>query len=56
MAYSDLHDHLRNLEESGYLRRINQVINKDTELHPLVRWQYRGGVPEEERKAWLFEM
>ena len=55
MAYSDLHDHLRKLEESGYLRRIKQVINKDTELHPLVRWQYRGGIPEEERKAWLFE-
>ncbi len=55
MAYSDLHDHLRKLDESGYLRRIKQVINKDTELHPLVRWQYRGGIPEEERKAWLFE-
>ena len=30
-------------------------INKDTELHPLVRWQFRGGIPEPERKAFLFE-
>jgi len=43
------------LEARGLLRRIKQTINKDTEIHPLVRWQYRGGIPEEERKAWLFE-
>ena len=55
MAYSDLHNHLRKLEEAGYLRRIDRLINKDTELHPLVRWQYRGGIAEEDRKAWLFE-
>ena len=55
MAYPDLHDHLKTLEASGYLRRIKRVINKDTELHPLVRWQYRGGIPAEDRKAWLFE-
>ena len=24
------------------------------ELHPLVRWQYRGGIGEEDRKAFLF--
>jgi UbiD family decarboxylase len=23
-------------------------------MHPLVRWQYRGGIPEPERKAFLF--
>ncbi len=55
MAYSDLHDHLKKLEELGHLRRVDRVINKDTELHPLVRWQYRGGMPAEDRKAWLFE-
>ena len=54
MAYLDLHQHLKNLEEHGLLRRITRLINKDTELHPLVRWQYRG-LAEEERKAWLFE-
>ena len=54
MPYLDLHHHLKNLEEHGLLRRITRLINKDTELHPLVRWQYRG-LSEEERKAWLFE-
>ncbi len=54
MAYPDIHAHLKTLEANGYLRRIQRPINKDTELHPLVRWQYRG-LPEEERKAWLFE-
>jgi len=55
MAYSDIHEHLKRLEASGLLRRIDRRINKDTELHPLVRWQYRGGMAEEDRKAWLFE-
>lgn len=55
MGYPDLHEHIRRLEACGLLRRITQPINKDTEIHPLVRWQYRGGIPEEERKAWIFE-
>ena len=55
MGYSDVREHLKKLEAAGLLRRIQRVINKDTELHPLVRWQYRGGIPEPERKAWLFE-
>ncbi|NIO06873.1 MAG: UbiD family decarboxylase, partial [Deltaproteobacteria bacterium] len=54
MGYPDIHAHLKTLESAGLLRRIQRSINKDTELHPLVRWQYRG-LPEEERKAWLFE-
>ena len=54
MPYFDLHQHLKNLEEHGLLRRITRLINKDTELHPLVRWQYRG-LSEEDRRAWLFE-
>ena len=24
-------------------------------MHPLVRWQFRGGIPEKQRKAFLFE-
>ncbi len=52
--YHDLHDHIRALDEAGLLRRVDYPINKDTELYPLVRWQFRGGVPEEDRKAWLF--
>jgi UbiD family decarboxylase len=53
--YPDFHDHLRILEEHGLLIRVKEPINKDTEMHPLVRWQFRGGIPEHERKAFLFE-
>jgi UbiD family decarboxylase len=52
--YPDLRDHLKALEDAGLLRTVDIPINKDTELFPLVRWQVRGGVPDEERKAWLF--
>ncbi|MBI4329915.1 MAG: UbiD family decarboxylase [Chloroflexi bacterium] len=52
--YKDLREHLRALEEKGKLIRITRRINKDTELHPLVRLQFRG-LPEKERKAFLFE-
>ena len=52
--YPDLHDHIVALEKAGYLIRVERPINKDTEMHPLVRWQFRGGIPEHERKAFLF--
>ncbi len=39
---------------AGRLVTIDRPINKDTELHPLVRWQFIGGIPEDERKAFLF--
>src|SRR6201989_911996 len=52
--YPDLHEHVRALAREGLLRVIDEPINKDTEMHPLVRWQYRGGIPEPERKAFLF--
>ncbi len=54
-GYSDLHAHIAALEDSGHLLRVRRPINKDTEMHPLVRWQFRGGIPESERKAFLFE-
>ncbi|UCG65957.1 MAG: UbiD family decarboxylase [Deltaproteobacteria bacterium] len=54
-GYNDLRDHLKKLEEKGLLVRVKREINKDTELHPLVRWQFRGGLAEEDRKAFLFE-
>ncbi len=50
----DFQEHIRDLEASGLLVRIDRPINKDTELHPLVRWQFLGGVPESKRKAFLF--
>jgi UbiD family decarboxylase len=53
-GYPDLHDHIRALEEKGLLMRVARPINKDTEMHPLVRWQFRGGIPESQRRAFLF--
>jgi UbiD family decarboxylase len=50
----DFQKHLADLEARGLLVRIDRPINKDTELHPLVRWQFIGGVPEEKRRAFLF--
>jgi UbiD family decarboxylase len=53
-SYPDLHDHIEALDKAGLLVRVEREINKDTEMHPLVRWQFRGGIPEHERKAFLF--
>ncbi|MBI2953898.1 MAG: UbiD family decarboxylase [Chloroflexi bacterium] len=52
--YRDLREYVGVLEENGKLVRIKREINKDTELMPLVRWQFRG-LPEKDRKAFLFE-
>ncbi|MGA2941678.1 MAG: UbiD family decarboxylase [Xanthobacteraceae bacterium] len=50
----DFQEHLADLEAAGLVERIDTPINKDTELHPLVRWQFVGGVPENKRKAFIF--
>lgn len=52
--YRDLHEWLEFLESRGYLNRVKRAIDKDTEMHPLARLQFRG-LPERERKGWLFE-
>ncbi|MBI4330573.1 MAG: UbiD family decarboxylase [Chloroflexi bacterium] len=52
--YHDLREYVAALEAHGKLFRIKREINKDTELMPLVRWQFRG-LPERERRAFLFE-
>jgi len=52
--YADLHEHLRALDAAGLLQKIDAPVNRETELMPLVRWQFRGGIPEAERKAFLF--
>src|SRR5437764_14516353 len=52
--YPDLHDHIRALDAAGLLIRVDRPINKDTEMHPLVRWQFRGGIAERDRNAFLF--
>jgi len=53
-SYPDLHEHILALARENLLVVVDEPINKDTEMHPLVRWQYRGGIPEPERKAFLF--
>ena len=52
--FDDLRQYLDSLDSAGLLRRVTERINKDTELVPLVRLQFRG-LPEAERKAFLFE-
>ncbi|MBO0753802.1 MAG: UbiD family decarboxylase, partial [Bradyrhizobiaceae bacterium] len=53
-CYPDLRDHIRALDRAGLLVTVDRPINKDTEMHPLVRWQFRGGIDEKDRKAFLF--
>ena len=53
-GYADLHDHLDALRKRGLLIEVDRPIDKDSEMHPLVRWQYVGGIEEHERKAFLF--
>src|ERR687897_3100055 len=53
--YPDLHEHLERLEREGLLIRVKEPVDKDQEMHPLVRWQFRGGIKEKDRKAFLFE-
>jgi UbiD family decarboxylase len=50
----DFQSHLAALEAQGLLVRVDRPINKDTELHPLVRWQFQGGLKEDQRRAFLF--
>ena len=50
----DFQEHLRLLDARGLVTRIDRPIDKDRELHPLVRWQFQGGLAEDERRAFLF--
>ena len=53
-GYADLHEHLDTLRRENLLLTIDRPVDKDSELHPLVRWQYVGGIEEDARKAFLF--
>lgn len=53
-APADLREHIQRLREKGLLTIIDTPINKDTHLHPLVRWQFQGGLPDSARRAFLF--
>jgi 3-polyprenyl-4-hydroxybenzoate decarboxylase len=37
----DVRAHIRNLEARGLLVRVKRPTDKDTEIHPIVRWQFR---------------
>src|SRR5437773_4292878 len=50
----DFQSHLAALEAQGLHVRVDRPMNKDTELHPLVRWQFQGGLREDQRRAFLF--
>jgi UbiD family decarboxylase len=52
--FADLRDYVQELERAGRLYRWRRSVNKDTELMPLMRLQYRG-VSDENRKAFLYE-
>ena len=52
--YRDFREYLSALEGHGKLTRVTRAMNKDTEVHPLVKLQYRG-LSEDERTAFLFE-
>src|SRR2546425_11759421 len=52
--YKNLDEYIDALDREGLLVRVKRAINKDTEMHPLVRWQFRG-LGEEQRRAFYFE-
>ncbi len=52
--YKDLREYIQALEREDLLVRVKRPINKDTEMHPLVRWQFRG-LNEDQRRAFYFE-
>jgi hypothetical protein len=41
-TYADVRQYLDELDRRGLLVRVDRKINKDTEIMPLVRWQFRG--------------
>ncbi|HYA30195.1 MAG TPA: UbiD family decarboxylase [Acidobacteriota bacterium] len=52
--FTDFRSYLDQLEGRGKLHRWTRTVNKDTELMPLMRLQYRG-IPDESRQAFLYE-
>ena len=53
MPYKDLREYLESLKCRGLLQIVDDEVNKDTELVPLVRLQFRG-LPEARRRAFWF--
>ena len=54
MSYQDVREYIEELNRRNLLQVIEEKVNKDTELVPLVRLQFRG-LPEPQRKAFWFK-
>ena len=52
--YRDIREYLSELDRRDLLIHVKRLMNKDTEVMPLVRWQFRG-LDQSQRKGWLFE-
>ena len=52
--YADFRSYLEELDKRGKLYHWSRAINKDTELMPLMRLQYRG-IADDKRRAFLFD-
>ena len=52
--FRDLRELIARLEQTDNLHRISARIEKNSELMPLVKWQYQG-LADNQRKAFLFE-
>lgn len=52
--YKDPREYIEALDKNSMLWRIKSPVKKETELMPVVRWQYRG-LSEPQRRAFLFE-
>jgi UbiD family decarboxylase len=53
-SFRDIREYLAELDRRDLLIHVKRPMNKDTEIMPLVRWQFRGLDPSQ-RKGWLFE-
>jgi UbiD family decarboxylase len=53
VPYRDLREYIAALDERGLLHTVDRLTNKDTELVPTVRLQFRG-LPDAQRKAFWF--
>jgi hypothetical protein len=49
-TYADVRQYLDELDRRGLLVRADRKINKNTEIMPLVRWQFRG-LPQDQRSV-----
>jgi UbiD family decarboxylase len=52
--FRDIREYLAELGRQDLLITVNRLMNKDTEIMPLVRWQFRG-LDASQRKGWLFD-